>query len=365
MFEWIRRPLRQCGERGRAKKEAAQEKVIADRYEPEFLGPREGKEAVVFVHGLGGHFRDTWKQFPNLLHDDPDLPRLQILLAGYDASPLPWTNSIEDEAQRFISNMRSLFVRDEEIFLVGHSMGGLVILQGLIQEMIGTRAERAPTKDIRHVTLYASPVMGAQIAGILRAASKLPIAGKAVSQQLIDLAQGDFCNRLISEVTNRIYSPTIASSEAASKRRIKILACVGLRDLFVTKTSAEGIFVNPPPSYLNDDHFSIKEPKSRTDLRYLPLKNILEAHFVDWLDSWRVRLQDAQQGRDAQGELWRRLRHALEARLAARVDLNWPAMDSRTREERMREYFSLVIDPSASRPGMRLSDVLNLVSLEI
>jgi pimeloyl-ACP methyl ester carboxylesterase len=365
MFEWIRRPLRQCGERGRAKKEAAQEKVIADRYEPEFLGPREGKEAVVFVHGLGGHFRDTWKQFPNLLHDDPDLPRLQILLAGYDASPLPWTNSIEDEAQRFISNMRSLFVRDEEIFLVGHSMGGLVILQGLIQEMIGTRAERAPTKDIRHVTLYASPVMGAQIAGILRAASKLPIAGKAVSQQLIDLAQGDFCNRLISEVTNRIYSPTIASSEAASKRRIKILACVGLRDLFVTKTSAEGIFVNPPPSYLNDDHFSIKEPESRTDLRYLPLKNILEAHFIGWLDTWRVRLLDPTHRRDVRGELWRRLRHALEARLASRVDLKWPTTDPRQREERMREYFSLVIDPSASRPGMRLSDILNLVLLEI
>jgi hypothetical protein len=102
--------------------------------------------------------------------------------------------------------MCSLFVRDEEIFLIGQSMGGLVILQGLVQEIIGTRAEKSPVRDVRRVTLYASRIMGAEIADIPRAASKLPVAGEAVSQQLIDLSRGDFCNRLTCDKPPGTYA---------------------------------------------------------------------------------------------------------------------------------------------------------------
>lgn len=315
MFKWIKNLF---GERPAPRAEvetAAEKKNKADVCEPVFLKTaREGKEAVVFVHGLGGHFRDTWKRFPDLLDSDPDLPTMQILLDGYNAAPLPWTNSIKSEGQRFISNLRSLFVRDEELFLVGHSMGGLVILHGLVQELIDTRAEVAPVNAVRHVTLYASPVLGAEVAAILKAAAKLPIVGGAVSDQLEDLAPGAFVNELISEVANRIYSPTIGAGDASSKRQIKITACVGLKDLFVHETSAKAIFKTPPPSYLDHDHFSVKEPESRTDLRYLPLKNILEMHFIDWLDAWRTALRDPQRRRDAEAELIRRLRHGLEDR---------------------------------------------------
>jgi hypothetical protein len=65
------------------------EKHRADVTEPVFVGSRLGHETVVFVHGLAGHFRDTWKQFPQLAQQDPDLPQLDILLAGYYASPFP------------------------------------------------------------------------------------------------------------------------------------------------------------------------------------------------------------------------------------------------------------------------------------
>lgn len=53
------------------------------------VGEWRGIDAVVFVHGLDGHFRDTWGAFPELLHSDPDLPNLDILLWGYRTGFLP------------------------------------------------------------------------------------------------------------------------------------------------------------------------------------------------------------------------------------------------------------------------------------
>ena len=361
MFEWIKSLFAESPAPIPAQETPAEEKKKADACEPVFFNPaRKGKEAVVFVHGLGGHFRDTWKRFPDLLDSDPDLPTMQILLAGYNAAPLPWTNSIKSEGQRFISNLRSLFVRDEELFLVGHSMGGLVILHGLVQELIDTRAEVAPVNAVRHVTLYASPVLGAQVAAILNAVAKIPVVGSAVSTQLRDLAPGDFVFDLISEVANRIYSPSIAAGDISSKRQIRITACVGLKDLFVPVSSAKGIFKTPPPSYLDHDHFSVKEPESRTDLRYLPLKNMLEMHFIDWLEPWRTLIRDPQRGPDAEAELRKRIRHGLEDRLAAREDLRWLDMQPSEREEWFREYFAVVIDAASARPGQRLGDIFNL-----
>ena len=47
------------------------------------LGTWRGVDAVVFVHGLGGDYRETWGDFPELVATDPDLPAMDILLWGY------------------------------------------------------------------------------------------------------------------------------------------------------------------------------------------------------------------------------------------------------------------------------------------
>lgn len=48
-----------------------------------YLGDWRGIDAVVFVHGIGGDFLETWGAFPELLASDPELPELDILLWGY------------------------------------------------------------------------------------------------------------------------------------------------------------------------------------------------------------------------------------------------------------------------------------------
>jgi pimeloyl-ACP methyl ester carboxylesterase len=354
MFEWF-------GEWRARRKERRLEKLSAATIEPVFVGERIGSdEAVVFVHGLAGHFRDTWKQFPDLLIGDPDLPRLDILLAGYDASPHPWTRSIEDEAKRFASNLRTIFPQDEEVFLVGHSMGGLIILQGLVHELQSNRANERPANAVRHVTLYASPTMGSELAAVIKLTfGQVPILNKVISRQIEELSTGGYCSVLIREVVNRIYSPTIAAGDANSKRQIEVTACVGMKDRVVKTESAESIFNKQPPVYLDHDHFTIKEPISRTDLRYLPMKNMLVKHFVDWLPDFRAQSANQRSQALADAILLQRIRHALISRLKARTDLRWETMSPADQEDWILLYFSLVIDPSATSPGMRFDTLLN------
>ena len=55
----------------------------------ERLQPERRTDTVIFVHGLHGHFRDTWPRMPDLLHHDPDLPHVDVLLWGYRGSIFP------------------------------------------------------------------------------------------------------------------------------------------------------------------------------------------------------------------------------------------------------------------------------------
>lgn len=47
--------------------------------------PRLATDTVVFVHGLIGDIVKTWGRFPELLRTDPDLPKLDVLMCGYQA----------------------------------------------------------------------------------------------------------------------------------------------------------------------------------------------------------------------------------------------------------------------------------------
>lgn len=47
------------------------------------IRPPRHIDTIVFVHGIVGHYVNTWGEFPKLLHEDPDLPEVDILLWSY------------------------------------------------------------------------------------------------------------------------------------------------------------------------------------------------------------------------------------------------------------------------------------------
>jgi hypothetical protein len=243
-------------------------------------------DTVVFVHGLHGHFDRTWPKTPELLQGDPDLPHVDVLLWGYRASIFPGVLRLPDIGRALMS-----FVRDEtnehsHLFFVGHSLGGLVILDGLTQEARDGRARGRPAGVTRHVVLYATPVNGTAVASaILSTVGRLPRIGHLlISGHLQELQSGTYCDDLIVEVEDRLYDPTIAPGDVNSKVSIPIKAIAGELDQVVRTTSATFFRRHPPPSFFpTDDHFTVKQPVDRDDPRYKALKQPLAGYYAAWL----------------------------------------------------------------------------------
>ncbi len=197
------------------------------------VGPWRRIDAVVFVHGIAGHFRDTWGAFPELLHSDPDLPELDILLWGYRTSYVdPDVHGTETLARNLVSELR---VRLEEaagtcLVLVAHSMGGLIVFEGLVEEMNHGRAEQKPTSLLRLISLFAVPTKGSRAADAAATViERFGLPEGFLNKQIRSL-EGDACDSLIACVARQIYDPP---DNGPHSRRIPIRMVVASRDTAV------------------------------------------------------------------------------------------------------------------------------------
>ncbi|WDF70963.1 ABC-three component system protein [Novosphingobium sp. KACC 22771] len=146
---------------------------------------------VVFIHGLSGDRRTTWTAqdgafWPQWLADEFD--NINVYLAGYDSSAfadilLGSGASIQDLATTLADGLISRPRQAENIVLITHSLGGLIVKQMLRRcaDSADVRFQNL-AKKVRAVVFLGTPHQGAQLATafdfILR-----PFKSKA-SQQL-------------------------------------------------------------------------------------------------------------------------------------------------------------------------------------
>lgn len=203
-----------------------------------FYTPQDNLDTVVFVHGLRGHFCSTWANFPRLLSTDIDLPKLDILLWGYPTGVIkPLVSSTKDIGGDLISDLVTRIQNDNSIHMVGHSMGGLVILEGLIAELIGQRAEREPTRQVSFISLFASPVSGSTAAALVwQTGGKLWLLRPFINKHIRSLARGKGVDDLLTQVMRRIEAP---QQEDSSSRHIPLRMVMARRDKAVSETASE------------------------------------------------------------------------------------------------------------------------------
>ena len=98
------------------------------------------KKFIIFVHGLGGKVNKTWGNFPKFITDDDDIEH-EVREYGYTSTTVdddslwksikeifrsaPTILNIANGLLTYIKTHRD--IENDEIILVGHSMGGLVI----------------------------------------------------------------------------------------------------------------------------------------------------------------------------------------------------------------------------------------------
>ena len=87
---------------------------------------------IMFVHGLTGQVGTTWGNFPKFLDEDQSI-EYEVKEFGYTSPHLAWlffksAPSISSIANGVLSDIKAhCDIENDDIILVGHSMGGIVI----------------------------------------------------------------------------------------------------------------------------------------------------------------------------------------------------------------------------------------------
>lgn len=230
---------------------------------------------IIFVHGLGGDV-ETWGQFPNLVKADIELEAT----AHFYNYPTPLFGlklfyilqksyqNLQDLAKGLRTEIEHVHKDADEIILVGHSMGGLVIRQYLVDEYIARREPR-----VKKVILYAVPNEGTSLAKLVTNISTY------TNPHLMQLClNSDFLDLL---------NQNWASSTFYDKNEIDFTVVVAGNDQIVNRKSAEGIFRHLIPEHIRDeDHRSIVKPLSADSLAYKILRNaILKKKYLPQIKS--------------------------------------------------------------------------------
>jgi len=236
------------------------------------------------VHGLGGSDA-TWGEFPSLIRKDKSFDGIDVDTFTYETSLLEfsavggvvskgiaqlfpqtllsWVSKLLptvlpklpkiQKVSDLLKGKITLHYNDyDEIYLIAHSMGGLVARQYL-NDMILSKDE---TLKVKKLMLYAVPNNGSALAKVSNIYNNTQI-------KQLD-GSSDFINQL-----NQAISYVDLSG-------IDIRYVVGLKDIAVDENSAIGEHSNRKFSILLDKtHFDIVKPVDHNDDSYIALKKFL------------------------------------------------------------------------------------------
>jgi hypothetical protein len=215
---------------------------------------------LVFVPGFNSSKDEAWGLFIPLIKTDKGFDEYDILSYGYPQQLCGQENDIRDVGAHLKSTLMEALPRYSTTIFVAHSMGGLVVLNSLL-ELESSNFKLASNKHLLVMSL-GTPYYGAKMAGLFGGLCRNP-QGEAMDVLTKERA------RLMQDWQQRINT-----SETEADRRmaqIPVYPFYGLRDGLVTQASACGI--NPGIcDALDGDHTSIAKPPNREHLTYQKLQ---------------------------------------------------------------------------------------------
>ena len=226
----------------------------------------ERHQLIVFVHGFNSGKDTAWGEFPAFLTDDPDFVDFNIHRFGYPTKICAQVSDIRNEGQLLASYLSDLLTstrpKRRQVMLVGHSMGGLVILHALLQ-LERDQYQLLKDADLKVLT-FGTPYLGVENTDFLL----LLCNNKQVKDMYV---LNDDLGQLSREWTQRFNQrPAVGKRETP---QIPLYAFRGTRDRFVTPSSACG-YPQTPCEVVDGDHESIVKPTSRTHLAYTKLRHL-------------------------------------------------------------------------------------------
>lgn len=258
-------------------------------------GDREAGKHVIFIHGLGGHYRDTWSCgrdkhlfWPEWLTDKAS--DVCVWSVEYESKAAYFINDTMAFKDRAANIAESLFIKKElkegELILIGHSMGGLIIKQ--IMRIAHDR------KDIsEEANKLISRITGTVFIGTPHTGSDLSTIGNMLS---VRLAMG-LIKLSPSAATLYLYrnNPDLRELNVWSRdwlRQYKIPTLslgesknTGVLGWIVKPDSADAGF-NEHLILVDKDHSSICKPDDREDQVYQLIENFIFKEKADRQTLW-------------------------------------------------------------------------------
>lgn len=206
--------------------------------------------AVVFLHGFTGDQDDTWGNFPPLLGSE--LAGWDIFTMGYASTLLPdvagiWSS--DPDLPVLATNLCTEcglppLKEYSELALVAHSMGGLIVQRGLLDE-------ESLVERVTHVVVFGTPSNG------IRKASWIAFWKRSIRNMA---AGGDFIKKLRAEWSARFPGDP----------SFLFLTVAGTKDQFVPPTSSLDPFPKKTHRVVDGNHLDIVKPRrGSTSVRLL------------------------------------------------------------------------------------------------
>ena len=218
---------------------------------------------IVLVHGFNSSNEKAWGKFPSLLLGDDDLKNLNIVLYGYRTKLCIETDSIREEGKLLASflhdTIRANHPKYKRVVLVGHSMGGLVIMRALLTLDLH-HPEVLEEHDFR-VATFGTPYMGVENTGLLPpfCRNKQTEGLALFSEDLYETAQ-EFALRFNQGREGRRITPSVP-----------LYTFYGKDDKLVALNSACGSNAKNC-EVVEGDHTAIVKPETRKHLAYSKVK---------------------------------------------------------------------------------------------
>lgn len=274
-----------------------------------WIRPSQGRRAIALIHGIGAKDPQAyWQDFISVLTHDEELQEFGVFVWKYPThrqpggirnvfstvkektlrETAPW---IAELGSAWDTTYREQFQGYQDVALVCHSMGGLVVKSWILDRLEQGRSTSLVT--LRHIAFYATPNQGAPITTLAQ-----------WNKQLKDMQLG---SPFIEEVDRRWYDHVVAWKEHVPEpayehfnRYIPHLVVAGINDAVVPSHYAT--IRGMPLTAVAGDHSQVIQPINSNDTRYKIWRTHLDEAFKMILPSTDVALPLEQPTRYVRGQ---------------------------------------------------------------
>jgi len=231
---------------------------------------KKSENVILFIHGIFGEFEETWDTFPIRLMSDPTFHQTDIGSFGYEGKIIDG-KPIEITTDQLRLWFRTHLCDYKRIFIIAHSMGGLITRQlciRLIESDISI--DREIYEKIRHCIHIAVPLSGSSTAKKL---NFWPISSINQKVKFLDTPTID------GENLSNKFRDAILFAKNLKLKRPKYSLFIGLNDKLVSEPdlsdlSCDDIYEGPVPG----DHANLKNKTTSNSTIYIRTVQIFKEY---------------------------------------------------------------------------------------